>query len=88
MSGLSSVISKSAAKLYGKGDEQKEKEFFKLSAEKRKPWIEDIYRIIPIISESIANFAVANDPEKPNNYLHKRAHLDDEIKARYVYPFL
>ena len=85
---VSNVIIRAAAKLYGEGDEEKENEFYRLYPEKQKPWIEDVQRVMPVISESIANFTVTHDPEKPNNYLHKREHLDDEIKARYVYPFL
>lgn len=55
-----------------------------LPAERRRPWLADADRIIPIVLEACAGVADETDPEKPTNYRHRREHISAAIKGLMV----
>ena len=86
MISTSDTILKVAAALYSEGGRRPIEEFPKLYTEKQKPWIEDAQTVVAIVGEACAQFCENVDPEKPTAYLHKREHLADEMRARFVWP--
>lgn len=86
MISISNTILKLAAALYAEGGKRSEDDFWKLLPEKQHPWIADAQTAMAIVGEACAAFCDAKDPEKPTSYLHRREHLADEIRARFVRP--
>ena len=73
-----------ARSLYGDGARIARPQWDDLPAERKRGWLSDADRVIPIVVKACALVAEQKDPDKPSNYLFPRERIGSVMEGLFV----